>query len=119
MEVVDRHYFLESHDQDIFNAIRAWGEMRKRLEAGEVTELEYVTWRDGTRRRSGWVDSRPSQNARAGGAIPACPLERCERRVLEDLGQSPRSDVHAPAVELIGRVSSHELEAGEGRAART
>ena len=40
-------FFLESHDQDIFNAVKAWGEMRKRLEAGEITELEYVTWRDG------------------------------------------------------------------------
>ncbi|MBP3884860.1 MAG: hypothetical protein J6D54_08005 [Olsenella sp.] len=47
VEVVDGHFFLESHDQDIFNAVRAWGEMRKRLEAGEVTELEFVTWRDG------------------------------------------------------------------------
>ncbi len=47
MGVVDGHYFLESHDQDIFNAVKAWGEMRKRLEAGEITELEYVTWRDG------------------------------------------------------------------------
>lgn len=47
VEVVDGHYFLESLDPDIFNAVRAWGEMRKRLEAGEVTELEYVTWRDG------------------------------------------------------------------------
>ena len=33
--------------QDIFNAVKAWGEMRKRLEAGEITDLEYVTWRDG------------------------------------------------------------------------
>ena len=40
-------FFLESLDQDIFNAVKAWGEMRKRLEAGEITELEYVTWRDG------------------------------------------------------------------------
>ena len=31
----------------IFNAVKAWGEMCKRLEAGEITELEYVTWRDG------------------------------------------------------------------------
>lgn len=47
VEVVDGHYFLESHDQDIFNEVKAWGEMRKRLEAGEITELEYITWRDG------------------------------------------------------------------------
>ena len=47
VEVVDGHYFLESQDQDIFNAVKAWGEMRKRLESGEITELEYVTWRDG------------------------------------------------------------------------
>ena len=47
VEVVDGHYFLDSHDQDIFNAVKAWGEMRKRLEAEEITELEYVTWRDG------------------------------------------------------------------------
>lgn len=46
VEVVDGRFFLESHDHDIFNAVRAWGEMRKRLEAGEVTELEYVTWWD-------------------------------------------------------------------------
>ena len=47
VEVVDGHFFLESHDQDIFNAVKSWGEMRKRLESGEITELEYVTWRDG------------------------------------------------------------------------
>lgn len=47
VEVVDGHYYLESHDQDIFNEVRAWGEMRKRLEAGAITALEYITWRDG------------------------------------------------------------------------
>ncbi len=46
VEVVNGHFFLESHDQDIFNAVKSWG-MPKRLEAGEITELEYVTWRDG------------------------------------------------------------------------
>lgn len=47
VEAFDGHFYLESRDQDIFNAVKAWGEMRKRLEAGEITKLECVTWRDG------------------------------------------------------------------------
>ena len=47
VEVADGHFFLESHDQDVFNAIQRWGEMRKRLEAHEITEAEYTAWQDG------------------------------------------------------------------------
>ena len=47
VEVADGHFFLESHDQDIFNEVRAWGEMCKRLETGAITALECITWRDG------------------------------------------------------------------------
>lgn len=40
------HWYLESDDPDISRAIREWGEMRERLDAGEVTQVEYDAWCD-------------------------------------------------------------------------
>ncbi len=45
-EVVDGHFFLESSDGDVFAAVHAWGEMRSRLDAGEITVEEYELWQD-------------------------------------------------------------------------
>jgi transcriptional regulator with XRE-family HTH domain len=43
---VGERWYLESGDRDISKAIREWGEMRERFEAGEVTQVEYDTWLD-------------------------------------------------------------------------
>ena len=45
VRVGERRY-LESDDPDVARAIREWGEMRERLYAGEVTQVEYDAWCD-------------------------------------------------------------------------
>jgi len=38
---VGERWYLESDDPDVSRAIREWGEMRERLDAGKVTQVEY------------------------------------------------------------------------------
>jgi transcriptional regulator with XRE-family HTH domain len=43
---VGERWYLESDDPDVARAIREWGEMSERLDAGEVTQVEYDAWCD-------------------------------------------------------------------------
>ena len=43
---VGERWYLESDDPDVSRAIREWGEMRERLDAREVTQVEYDAWCD-------------------------------------------------------------------------
>ena len=58
VEVVDGHFFLESHDQDIFNAVKAWGRCARGSRPRRSPSSSASPGGTATRRRDVWVSPR-------------------------------------------------------------